>query len=1065
MYSVGGGLQPYTSGSKKPKFRSVSFKAKKQSANESNTTDVSAEHPEEVKPVHVSQDSGIECFHEPLHDDDVTELPQSSPRIKDPAPSQHASDVTENVEKPHKPGEKVKIPVIESEIVGTESFEPLHDEKPVDENLFYAPERKVAILVPLSSNKDDNQECLSHSDIDERPYTDDDIDDFTDDDFNECQNSNNNNLNRMEINQFENKQLISAKKDFTAQLLHSDAAVLVHDTNGELTGNRCVENLKGSQPSNDDFVQPPLPPPPSEDFLGSQTSVHNNVGNGVKSYKSVKPAIWSPTPKTHEDLPLPPPPSANELSAASPPPVQSAGKPKGFRSVSLQVSKDQEHCDNSISMTEVPYPGSDRLSPLSSRNGRSSPFKDGLQSDRPLSSMSNSSQSSGYVTLLRDTRQILIKPVDTAAPAKVETSNTFSFQGAPFPTSPKADAAVTPASQLPEGAVYQTTTQEGNLVHTDTYYPANGNGADNKSVVLERTKKTTVVRAPHHTGIGPVNETGVPCALRTTVDDSKHWYKNMFKQMHKIEKDDVDDGRPSSANDVTPVNDRTAQHHASMEIEKPKKVGRITDYHPAEPYVVENKPIQLNLNAPEAPRRRRVVHRPNTNQSNGSRIQRSSSLEDFSNMQWGDFFDDILKPKSPGTIWDMEAIEQTKNTVPVASTSYKPPATRKTAAVPDTAASASSYTAYRNAMSGQTKSPHPHTATKHGKSDEANKLRQPARAKFDFSAQTSKELSAKKGQTLIVTRRVDDNWYMAETVDGMKSGIIPVQYIEIISTTVSPPKPVRNGLGKAKFDFTGKTKVELSFKQGDEIALLKKVDANWYKGKIGGITGILPAVYVEVVVEPESAEATKTKPKVPKELEVSPKTTTSPRTTSSLSSQHSHSLSQASSNSDPDENERKQRAAFLAHSVVDATVQLQPKDSHKHRGEFDLSELDRVVDALNEPQATTGTDGNFPAPPPAQTLLAPSVPSYPSSNISSQPSSPRLQTPPPHAPEIDFGQVIGRYVALYAYEASNDDELDLVAGDVIVVVETCDDGWFVGTCQRTGAFGTFPGNYVTPANS
>ena len=36
-------------------------------------------------------------------------------------------------------------------------------------------------------------------------------------------------------------------------------------------------------------------------------------------------------------------------------------------------------------------------------------------------------------------------------------------------------------------------------------------------------------------------------------------------------------------------------------------------------------------------------------------------------------------------------------------------------------------------------------------------------------------------------------------------------------------------------------------------------------------------------------------------------------------------------------------------------------------------------------------------------------------------------------------------------------------GDVVYVMEKCDDGWFVGTSQRTGIFGTFPGNYVAKA--
>ena len=53
-----------------------------------------------------------------------------------------------------------------------------------------------------------------------------------------------------------------------------------------------------------------------------------------------------------------------------------------------------------------------------------------------------------------------------------------------------------------------------------------------------------------------------------------------------------------------------------------------------------------------------------------------------------------------------------------------------------------------------------------------------------------------------------------------------------------------------------------------------------------------------------------------------------------------------------------------------------------------------------------------------------------------------------------------RYRAIYAYRPQNDDELELLEGDEVFVMEKCDDGWFVGTSNRTGMFGTFPGNYV-----
>jgi hypothetical protein len=67
-------------------------------------------------------------------------------------------------------------------------------------------------------------------------------------------------------------------------------------------------------------------------------------------------------------------------------------------------------------------------------------------------------------------------------------------------------------------------------------------------------------------------------------------------------------------------------------------------------------------------------------------------------------------------------------------------------------------------------------------------------------------------------------------------------------------------------------------------------------------------------------------------------------------------------------------------------------------------------------------------------------------------------------PEIGFFTPNSRlnfsFKALYNYRPQNADELELLEGDTVYVLEKCDDGWFVGTSQRTGCFGTFPGNYV-----
>ncbi|KAL8186712.1 UNVERIFIED_CONTAM: hypothetical protein K2H54_005410 [Gekko kuhli] len=77
--------------------------------------------------------------------------------------------------------------------------------------------------------------------------------------------------------------------------------------------------------------------------------------------------------------------------------------------------------------------------------------------------------------------------------------------------------------------------------------------------------------------------------------------------------------------------------------------------------------------------------------------------------------------------------------------------------------------------------------------------------------------------------------------------------------------------------------------------------------------------------------------------------------------------------------------------------------------------------------------------------------------ISQQPQALPLGASPDrsHTP-----QDVLSYQALYSYVPQNDDELELRDGDLVDVMEKCDDGWFVGTSRRTRQFGTFPGNYV-----
>ncbi|KAM7419521.1 hypothetical protein PAMA_016573 [Pampus argenteus] len=130
---------------------------------------------------------------------------------------------------------------------------------------------------------------------------------------------------------------------------------------------------------------------------------------------------------------------------------------------------------------------------------------------------------------------------------------------------------------------------------------------------------------------------------------------------------------------------------------------------------------------------------------------------------------------------------------------------------------------------------------------------------------------------------------------------------------------------------------------------------------------------------------------------------------------------------------------------------------------------------LPRPAPSTFRSGS-PIPLPA---LSPQLPSSPP--LGTPRSSPTVPHPGHRSPKVkrlvqDALHGGGDpYQALYNYQPRNEDELELKEGDIVDVMEKCDDGWFVGkaltdldlflfvsegTSRRSKLFGTFPGNYV-----
>ncbi|XP_035982268.1 sorbin and SH3 domain-containing protein 1 isoform X11 [Fundulus heteroclitus] len=483
--------------------------------------------------------------------------------------------------------------------------------------------------------------------------------------------------------------------------------------------------------------------------------------------------------------------------------------------------------------------------------------------------------------------------------------------------------------------------------------------------------------------------------------------------------------------------------------------------------------------------------------------------------------------------------------------------------------------------------------------------RTPAMARFDFRAETLKELPFQKGDIVYIIRQVDQNWYEGE--HHGRVGIFPRSYVELLPPTEkaqpkksAPVQVLEYGEAVARFNFKGDTVVEMSFRKGERITLIRRVDENWYEGKVSGTNrqGIFPVTYVEVHKRPRvkngvdypdpplshsPQRSTNASPQLyrnrlttsPLPLPRSPRRSVSPEV-HAVSSEWisltvgggsppaaptpplpplptvsyrwgeylpppysaspvpnvagspycvSPTASPSASPLPPPYPPRPSSATpFLTFTPPQGEdfLLLSPSSPHLSRSVSPssgpvLEGWLRGEKELTEGESAEG-DGGRAAPGSRQNSPAEFMkneadhhgrisrsPVMPydiqeNNNVNSfaeavcneilniaetsvrycstlshhhndslhrllpHPSKQSLiisQQPQSHSSSPEPSRLsCGIFQALYSYVPQNDDELELQEGDLVSVMEKCDDGWFVGTSKRTKQFGTFPGNYV-----
>uniref|UniRef100_A0A8C0JHI2 Sorbin and SH3 domain containing 2 n=1 Tax=Canis lupus dingo TaxID=286419 RepID=A0A8C0JHI2_CANLU len=548
--------------------------------------------------------------------------------------------------------------------------------------------------------------------------------------------------------------------------------------------------------------------------------------------------------------------------------------------------------------------------------------------------------------------------------------------------------------------------QHGRSLDSTEAYPQHAQSLDGtmgSSIPLYRSseeeKRVTVIKAPHYPGIGPVDESGIPTAIRTTVDRPKDWYKTMFKQIHMVHKPDDDTdmyNTPYTYNAGLYNSPYSAQSHPAAKTQTYRPLSKSHSDNGTDVFKDASSPVPPPHVPPPVPplrpRDRSSTEKHDWDPPDRKVDTRKFRSEPRSIFEYEPGKSSILQHERPASLYQSSldrSLERPTSSASMASDFRKrrksepavgpprgvdPSASRtspggadlpgpsttltksyiisSSPSSPSRAKDHESPRSYASTMSDLGRSvPRDRRGT-----PEKEKL--PAKAVYDFKAQTSKELSFKKGDTVYILRKIDQNWYEGE--HHGRVGIFPISYVEKLippekAQPARPPPPAQPGeIGEAmaKYNFSADTNVELSLRKGDRVILLKRVDQNWYEGKIPGTSrqGIFPVSYVEVI-----------KKNTTKGAENYP----DPPIPHSYSSDRIHSLS----------SNKPQRPVF----------------THEN------------IQGGGEP-----------------------------------------------------------FQALYNYTPRNEDELELRESDVIDVMEKCDDGWFVGTSRRTKFFGTFPEKACEP---
>ncbi|XP_029356713.1 E3 ubiquitin-protein ligase SH3RF1 [Echeneis naucrates] len=355
-----------------------------------------------------------------------------------------------------------------------------------------------------------------------------------------------------------------------------------------------------------------------------------------------------------------------------------------------------------------------------------------------------------------------------------------------------------------------------------------------------------------------------------------------------------------------------------------------------------------------------------------------------------------------------------------------------------------------------------------------------AKALYSYDGKEPGDLKFNKGDIIILRRQVDENWYHGEM--GGVHGFFPTNFVQVIKPLPQPPPQC-----KALYDFELKDKEAdkdcLPFSKDDILTVIRRVDENWAEGMLGDKIGIFPISYVEFnsaarqLIEldkpsdssGESAEGASS----------GPQSNGAQRAGEKKNSKKRHSFTSLTMSHKPMLAPPPQR-----HSMeISGPVLI---SSSNPTAAARIGEISGGLSCSAPSQVHICTTGLIVTPPPSSPVTTAAVFTFPSETSYTSIPGDALPPPPPPPPQSSSGGAAyslaagqrpspsisdqsGRqrptvYVAMFPYTPRKEDELELRKGEMFLVLERCQDGWFKGTSMHTGKIGVFPGNYMSPVS-